>query len=177
MEKTVSSKKIFTGKVIQLRIDEVELSNGHHSVREIVEHPGATAVIAITDDKKCILVKQYRKPIERETYEIPAGKLEEGERPADCALRELKEETGYTCERLERLLTFYTSPGFSDEVMHLFLATGLHKGKAEPDGDELVDTFEIDLRTARKMVSSGEIVDAKTIIGIFTALERIERGS
>ena len=111
-EKTIKSEEVFSGKIISLHIEDVELPNGKHSKREIIKHPGAVAILPITDDNKIVMVEQFRKALERTIVEIPAGKLEKGEEPALCARRELEEETGYECESLEWLISFYTSPGF-----------------------------------------------------------------
>lgn len=126
-EKTVSSETLFKGRVISLQVDEVELPNGKTGKREIIKHPGAVAVIAITDEGKMIMVEQYRKAMERSLVEIPAGKLELGEEPLRSAERELEEETGYGSAEMKHLISFYTSPGFADELVHVFVATGLTK--------------------------------------------------
>ncbi|WP_059171025.1 NUDIX hydrolase [Bacillus sp. FJAT-27445] len=167
-EKTISSKEIFNGKIISLRVDDVELPNGKTSKREIVKHPGAVAVLAVTDENKIVLVEQYRKAMERTIVEIPAGKLEKGEDPAECARRELEEETGYECKELEWLISFYTSPGFADEIIHLYLAKGLSQkqGAAGLDEDEFVNVEEISLDEALKYVKEKKIYDAKTAYAI-----------
>lgn len=126
-EKTLSTKTLFEGRVIDLHYQEVLLPNGKTSTREIIKHPGAVAVIPITQDGKIIMVEQYRKALERSIIEIPAGKLEKGEDPAETARRELEEETGYVCNSLSHLISFYTSPGFADELVHLYVAEGLKK--------------------------------------------------
>lgn len=167
-EKTVSSEKIFTGRVISLQVDEVELPNGRTSKREIVKHPGAVAIIPITDENKIVMVEQFRKPLERTLIEIPAGKLEKGEEPKQTAIRELEEETGYECQSLEWLISFYTSPGFADEIVHLYVAKGLTKKKnaATLDEDEFVNIVEVTLEEAIDLVKSKKIYDAKTAYAI-----------
>ncbi|WP_409270540.1 NUDIX hydrolase [Neobacillus sp. SCS-31] len=167
-EKTIGSKEIFSGKIISLRVEEVELPNGKTSKREIVKHPGAVAVIAVTDEKKIVLVEQYRKAMERAMVEIPAGKLEKGEDPSECARRELEEETGYECREMEWLTSFYTSPGFADEIVHLYIAKGLSKkeGAAELDEDEFVNVEELTLDEALAYVKEKKIYDAKTAYAI-----------
>lgn len=167
-EKTLSTEKIFSGKVISLQIDEVELPNGKKAKRELIKHPGAVAIIALTDDKKLVLVEQYRKALEKIILEIPAGKLEKNEEPAECAIRELEEETGYACESLELLNSFYTSPGFADEIVHLFIAKGLKKKEnaAGLDEDEFVNLFELTLDEAKQAVIEKRIYDAKTIFAV-----------
>jgi ADP-ribose pyrophosphatase len=167
-EKTLNSEEIFTGKVISLHLQDVELPNGKHSKREIIKHPGAVAILAITDDKKIVMVEQFRKALERTIVEIPAGKLEKGEEPAFCARRELEEETGYECANLDLLTSFYTSPGFADEIVHVFLATGLRKkeNSAALDEDEFVNLEELTLQEALQYVGEQKIYDAKTIFAV-----------
>ncbi|WP_026564000.1 NUDIX hydrolase [Bacillus sp. UNC41MFS5] len=167
-EKTIQSEEIFSGKVISLHLQEVELPNGKQSKREIVKHPGAVAILALTDDKKVVMVEQYRKALERTIVEIPAGKLEKGEEPALCARRELEEETGYECKSLEWLTSFYTSPGFADELVHVYVATGLTKKEnaAALDEDEFVNLEELTLEEAVQYVKEQKIYDAKTIFAV-----------
>lgn len=167
-EKTIQSKPIFQGKVISLKVDDVTLPNGETSKREIVNHPGAVAVIAVTSENKLILVEQYRKALERSIIEIPAGKLEPGEMPELTARRELEEETGYGCNELTYLQTFATSPGFADEVIHLFVARGLYKIEdgAATDEDEFVELLEVTLEEAEQMVATQKIYDAKTAFAV-----------
>ena len=172
-EKTISSDRIYTGKVISLKVDTVEVDNKGYKKREIVEHPGAVAIVAITEDNKVVLVKQFRKPIEQVIWELPAGKLEIGESPKECAIRELKEETGYSAKNLKLLHKFFTSAGFSNQKIYIFLATGLTKGEPDFDDDEFIEKYEIDINEAQNMVIKNEIEDAKTSIGILLAKELI----
>ncbi|MBV7317902.1 MULTISPECIES: ADP-ribose pyrophosphatase [Bacillus] len=167
-EKTIAKEQIFSGKVIDLYVEDVELPNGKTSKREIVKHPGAVAVLAVTDEGKIIMVKQFRKPLERTIVEIPAGKLEKGEEPEYTALRELEEETGYTAKKLTKITAFYTSPGFADEIVHVFLAEELSvlEEKRELDEDEFVEVMEVALEDALKLVESREVYDAKTAYAI-----------
>ncbi|WP_066312628.1 NUDIX hydrolase [Bacillus sp. FJAT-29814] len=167
-EKTIKSEEIFSGKIVSLHLQEVELPNGKTSKREIIKHPGAVAIIAVTNENKIIMVEQYRKALERAIVEIPAGKLEKGEEPASCARRELEEETGYECESLELLTSFYTSPGFADEIVHVFLAKGLTKkeNSAALDEDEFVILEELTLEEALQYVKEQKIYDAKTIYAV-----------
>ena len=166
MEKTLESKRVYEGRIINLRLDSVSLENGNTAMREVVEHPGAVGIVALKENGDIVMVKQYRKAVEQVLLELPAGKLEQGEDPADCAARELTEETGYTAGDLRYLVSFYTSPGFSNEVMHMFLATDLKEGKNDPDDDEMVETVEISRDRAIDMILKGEIKDGKTIAGI-----------
>ncbi|THE15002.1 NUDIX hydrolase [Bacillus timonensis] len=167
-EKTISKEVLFEGKIIDLHIEEVELPNGHTSKRELIKHPGAVAVLAITDDRKLVMVQQYRKALEKVIVEIPAGKLEKGEAPEVTAKRELEEETGYGCETLMPLISFYTSPGFADELVHLFMAKGLKKieNPAGLDEDEFVDVLEVTLVEAVEFIKEKKIYDAKTAYAV-----------
>jgi len=166
-EKTINSQTIFSGRVIHLQVDEVELPNGNTSTREIVKHPGAVTVIAITEENKLVLVRQFRKPLEKTILELPAGKLETGEDPIECAFRELEEETGYKAESMEHWVSFYTSPGFADEYLHVYRARGLSKGNTHLDQDEFVELVELTLPECLERMRSGEICDAKTVAAIY----------
>lgn len=167
-EKTIQSQPIFKGKVISLKVDDVTLPNGETSKREIVNHPGAVAIIAITSEGKLVVVEQYRKALERSIIEIPAGKLEPGELPEVTAVRELEEETGYGCNELTYLQSFATSPGFADEIIHLFIARGLYKleNPAVMDEDEFVELMEITVEEGERMIAQQKIFDAKTAFAI-----------
>ncbi|MFC0523069.1 NUDIX domain-containing protein [Pontibacillus salicampi] len=170
-EKTIHTNHIFNGKMISLQVDEVSLPDGKTSKRELVKHPGAVAVIAITDEGKMVMVEQYRKPLERSLVEIPAGKLEPGEQPHTTAVRELEEETGYTAKRLERVTSFATSPGFADEVIHLYIAHQLSvvEEKLAGDDDEFVELLEVTLDEAERMQQEERIWDAKTAYAVLFA--------
>jgi len=174
-EKTMSSQSIYEGRIIRVKVDEVLLPNGNTAKREIVNHPGAVAVMPLTDEGKLIAVRQFRKPLERTIVEIPAGKLEPGEQPLACAIRELEEETGYTAQHMELLSSFYTSPGFADELVHVYVATGLTKGESRPDEDEFVDVLELTLEEAQELHRAGEIRDAKTVVALFAWENRVLR--
>lgn len=167
-EKTIKTEKIFTGKVISLQVEDVELPNGKTSKREIIKHPGAVAVLAVTEENKIVMVEQYRKALDKIIAEIPAGKLEEGEKPSVCAERELEEETGYGCTEMEWLISFYTSPGFADELVHLYIAKGLKKKEnaASPDEDEFVNLLEVTLEEAISLLEEQKVYDAKTAYAI-----------
>lgn len=165
-EKTIDSKKIYNGKVLRLRVDEVVLNNGHKTSREIVEHNGAVAIIPILDGEKMFLVKQFRKAIEQELIELPAGKIEKGEDPKESALRELEEEIGYKAGSIEKIFSIYTSPGFSNEIIHIYVAKNLIKTKTDRDEDELMDVIVLDFEEVKEMINKREIMDAKSIVGI-----------
>lgn len=167
-EKTVRRETLFEGKIISLHVDDVELPNGLPSKREIVTHPGAVAIIAITEDGKIVLVEQYRKALERAIIEIPAGKIDAGETLENCALRELEEETGYLAHKLEHVQSFATSPGFADEIIHVYLASNLEKLSAprEGDEDEFVRLHEVALEEALQWMKDGKIYDAKTAFAL-----------
>jgi len=163
-EKTIKKTKIFDGKIISLQVDDVRLPDGNTSKREIVKHPGAVAIIAVTEEEKILFVKQYRKPLERSLIEIPAGRIEEGEEPKITALRELEEETGYTAKDLKFVTSFYTSPGFANEIIHLYITEDIQR-LAEPvqgDDDEFIEIIELSLDEAHEYVQTGKIQDAKT---------------
>ncbi|NLY42961.1 MAG: NUDIX hydrolase [Clostridiaceae bacterium] len=168
-EKTIKSDKIYLGKIINLRVDTVLLPNGHTSTREIVEHPGGVGIIPVTDNKEVIMVRQFRKPVGEMCLEIPAGKLNFGEDPYECGVRELEEETGYKAKNITSLGHFYSTPGFTNEILYLYMATGLYKGQVKPDEDEFIETEVLPLEKLVQMVMQGEIKDAKSIIAILKA--------
>ncbi len=164
-EKTVSSKKVFEGRIIDVRVETVEFPDGKTAYRELVDHPGGVGVIALTDDGKILMVRQYRKPIEKDIWEIPAGKLDLGEDPKTCGIRELEEETGYMAKEIISLGYIYPSPGFANEVTHIFFAKGLAKGTTNLDEDEFLDVQEFTIEEVRNMILNNEINDAKTVVG------------
>ncbi|SCG83330.1 ADP-ribose pyrophosphatase [Proteiniborus sp. DW1] len=172
-EKTMKSEKIYEGKILSVRVDTVELPDKKYSKREIVEHPGAVAIVAITDEKEIVLVKQFRKATETVLLEIPAGKLEINEHPQDCAIRELKEETGLEAKKIEYILDYYSSPGFANEKVHIFIASELLSGEAELEEDEYIDVVKVNMDEALEMINNGTIKDGKTIIGIFMAYNKL----
>ncbi len=172
IEKTVSSKTIYKGKVLDLKVDTVRLPNGKTADREVVVHRGAVAVVAVTDNDEIILIKQFRYPTGKVLWEVPAGKIDAGEIPEDCAVRELAEETGFGARQWEHLSTFYTTPGFSDEIMYVYLARDLYIDERKMDDDEFIDMYRVPVKNAVEMVISGEISDAKSIAGILLAAAR-----
>ena len=165
-EKTVSSEKVFEGRIIKVKVDRVEMPDGSVATRELVEHPGGVGIVAITDKDEIILVEQYRKPLDKAIYEIPAGKRDPGEHHRTCGIRELEEETGLSAKVFDYMGFIYPSPGFTDEVTHVYLAKELTQGETHPDDDEFLDVKKVPFDTALKMVMDGEINDAKSVFGI-----------
>lgn len=165
-ETLLDSVPIFAGKIINLRLDSVQLPNGKKTTREVVEHPGAVAVVPVLSNQHIVLVKQYRHPVGEVTWEIPAGKLESKEAPEVCAERELEEETGYRAAEIKKITAFFTAPGFTDEIIHLYIAEGLEQTAQQTDSDEFIDVMTVPHVEALAMVQRGEIKDAKSIIGI-----------
>ena len=165
-EKTVESNLRFKGRVFTVLEDKIELPGGHHASRELIRHPGGVCVAALTAENELIFVRQFRYPYAKVLLELPAGKLERGEEPLHCAIRELREETGAAADTVESLGQIYPSPGYTDEILHLFLATGLHYGDAQPDEDEFLTCERIPLADAAEMTLRGEICDAKTAVAV-----------
>jgi ADP-ribose pyrophosphatase len=163
------SRRIFKGRVVTLDIDTVTLPNGATIELEMIHHPGAAAVVPMKEDGTVILIRQYRHAAGGYIYEIPAGKLHPGEDPKVCAARELQEEIGYRADSLELLTSVLTTPGFTDEVIHIFKGTGLTKGKQDLDHDEVIEIVELPLEKALAQIIDGTIRDAKTIVGLQTA--------
>lgn len=167
-EQTISSKPIYKGKVISLQVDTVTLPNGGTSTREIVRHPGGVSVLALLDGKM-LVVEQYRKPLGKSQIEIPAGKLDkDGEDPLAAAKRELEEETGYRSDHLTYICSYYTSPGFADEIMHMYFTDQLEKSEMKLDEDEFLVCEAITLEEAQRYIREGRISDAKTIMAVYT---------
>ncbi|SFA72594.1 ADP-ribose pyrophosphatase [Lentibacillus halodurans] len=175
-EKTIRTETIYDGKVVKLQVDDVTLPDGKTSKRELIKHAGAVGIIPITKDHKIVFVEQYRKPLEKSLVEIPAGKLEEGEDPLVTALRELEEETGYTASSPKFITSFYTSPGFADEIMYLYMAKDLEpiEHPAAGDDDEFIELIELTLDEAKQYVKDKKIHDAKTNYAILY-LQTLER--
>jgi ADP-ribose pyrophosphatase len=161
-ERVRERRQVFWGRVVGLHVDQVELPNGRQALREVVDHPGAVAVLPVTDQGRAVLVWQYRHAAGRPLLEVPAGKLDPQESPEACAQRELEEETGYRAGNLVRLGSFYPSPGFSGEVLHLFLATHLRPGTARPDEDELLRVVEATPQEVEALLRSGALADLKS---------------
>jgi len=170
----ISSRRVYSGRIISVDLDNVQFPNGSTGELEMVRHPGASAVVPFLDDLKSpdpqiILIRQYRYAANGFVYEIPAGRLDHDEDPRDCALRELREETGYSAKELIPLTTFYTTPGFTDERIHLFAATGLSEGTSQLESDEILQLFHVPISRAMEMISTGELIDGKSMVAIFFA--------
>ena len=165
-EKLLSSNRIYSGKVLKLDLDTVALPNGRTTELEILRHPGASAVVPLKEDGSVVLIRQLRHAAGGFIYEIPAGKLDPQEDPKDCAARELEEEVGYCAGSLELLTSIWTAPGFTDEVIHIYLGTHLEVGKQNLDQDEILEIVEWPLEEAMAKILDGTIRDAKTIIGL-----------
>lgn len=174
-EKFISTDYKFKGRIINLRVDDVELPDGHKSTREVVEHGGGVGIIAIDDEGRVAAVRQYRTPYKEIIYEIPAGKLESGEDPLVCGQRELREETGYSAKNWTFLGNVYPSPGYCAEIIRVFLATGLTAGEAQPDEGEFIEAEFIPLDKMVEMVMTDEIKDAKTQVAVLKAAILRER--
>lgn len=164
----------YTGKIVNVYLDNIALHDGSRSVREVVEHPGGVTVLPVDKDGMCYMVRQFRYPMQRMMLEAPAGKLEKGEDIAVCAERELSEETGFTADEMIYLGSFCTSPGYSTEVLHIYLALGLHAGDCHPDEGEFLNVEKIALDELFKMVMNNEIDDGKTVIAILKAKYLLE---
>ncbi len=173
-ETLVSSEMIFEGKIITVKRDTVRLPNGKEASREIVEHMGGVAIVALDDEENVYMVRQYRRPFDKVILEIPAGKLDHaGENHFDCGKRELKEETGLTAEQYDYLGSFMVSPGFCKELIHIYLARNLSGGDMNLDPDEFLQVEKIPLSELMDMIMNNQIEDAKTVIGILKANEII----
>ena len=167
----LSSRRIYSGKVLSLDLDQVRFPDGSKGELEMIRHSGASAIVPIFDagktDPEVLLIRQYRYAAEGYVYEIPAGRLDDGETPEECARRELREETGYSAGRVRPLTTINTTPGFTDERIHLFAGEGLTPGNDNREPDEFLELYPVPLSQALAMVRAGEIVDGKTIAGLF----------
>ena len=167
----LSSRRAYTGKVISMDVDEVRFPDDSVGTLEMIRHPGASAIVPFLsdpdgDDPQVLLIRQYRHAADGYLYEIPAGRLNPGEAPRACAERELREETGCSAQTMEQLFTMYTTPGFTDEKIHVFMATGLQSGESSHEADEFLDLHPMLLSRALSMVEAGEIQDAKTALAL-----------
>jgi len=167
----ITSQRLYTGRIVNLDLDTVRFPDGSTGQLEILRHPGASAVVPFLDDPadpdpRVLLIRQFRHAAEGFIWEVPAGRLDPGEAPEDCARRELEEETGMRARAIERLTTIYTTPGFTDERIHLFLARGLEPGEPRREKDEFMELHTLRWSAVLEMIRSGEIRDAKTLTGL-----------
>ena len=169
-EKLLSSKEIFRGRAVNLRIDTIEKKSGQVTTREIVEHKDCIAVVVVDGADNIVMVKQFRTPVNRVLLEIPAGGVEDGEDPEDCVRRELQEEIGYLPGKIERLGGFYAAPGYCSEYLHVFLATDLSESRLIAEDTDEIEVVRVPLPEVLKMIDSGEICDAKSIAGLLKYL-------
>ena len=165
----MESRRVYEGRVVNLRVDRVKLPDGRSAVREVVEHAAVVAIVALDSRGNVLLVRQYRLPVKQALLEIPAGGVDSGESAEEAAQRELQEETGQRAGRLERLGSFFASPGYCDEYMHLYLATELEPAALAADADESIEVVRLPLDEALQLIERGEICDAKTIVGLWAA--------
>jgi ADP-ribose pyrophosphatase len=171
-ERIVDSQPVYQGRIVQFRVDTVVLPDGSTTIREIIGTPGAVVIVPLTDDRQVRMVRQYRSAIGKFLLELPAGTLEPNESPEQAAPRELAEETGDRAIHWERLGGFYTVPGICNECIHLFLATGLTPGPTNQERDEFIEVVTLPLNETLAMMKTGEICDAKTIIGLLMVAAR-----
>jgi ADP-ribose pyrophosphatase len=165
-ETIIGSERPYDGKVVSLRVDTVRFDDGREAKREVVEHGGAVAIVAVDNDGRLLLVRQFRTPVGDDLLEVPAGGIDAGEEPEAAAQRELQEETGYRATRIRRLAGFWVAPGYCTEFIHVFVAEGLAESRLEADDDEAITVERLTLDESIAMISRGEIRDAKSIVGI-----------
>ena len=175
-EKQLKAEYIFKGKIFNVRVDEALMPNGKTAVREVVEHNGGVMIAPMDEDGNLYFVEQFRYPYFEVVTELPAGKLEKGEDPYAAGVRELKEETGATADKIISLGKLYPSPGYCGEIIHLYLATGLSFGEQNPDDDEFLEVKKIHISEAVEMVMNGELPDGKTQVGILKIARLLDEG-
>lgn len=175
IEEVIGTESIYNGRIVHLRVDTVRLPSGREAKREVVGHSGAICVVPMRDAETVLMIKQFRLPAGKILLEVPAGGLEEGENPDECAMRELQEETGFRAENLERMFTMYLAPGYSTELMHAYLATDLSADKLAQDEDENLELIPMKLDDAIAAIFRGEIEDSKTVASLFAAREILAR--
>lgn len=168
-------KNIYSGRVVNLNLETITLPNGAKIEMEVIHHPGAAAVVPMKDENTVLLIRQYRHAVGGYILEIPAGTLRPNESPRDCASRELEEEIGLRASTLEPVVTFFTTPGFTDEVIHIYKATGLAQGIQRLDRDEVLEVIDLPMERALSLIKDGTIRDGKTIVGLL-AISLSDRG-
>lgn len=175
--KLLQREKKYHGKIVDLTVDHLQYPSGTKTIREIIEHPGGAVVVALFENNDILLIKQYRHPFAKEVIELPAGKLDTGEDPLHCAQRELQEETGYASSEWNKLTAMYTTPGFCNEVLHIFEAKNIHpseKGQALEEGEASIQLLRVPIAEAVAMIERQEIVDGKTIVGIMMSAGKLQ---
>jgi len=171
----VKSDVVYSGKVFNIKVDQIEYNTGNKAVREVAEQPGGAVVVPVTKEGKIVMVTQHRFPVDKVLLELPAGKLSKGEDPFVCAVRELEEETGYKSDNVKELGSIYTTPGYSTEKLWIYLAKDLKSGNHNREEGEFgMEVFELSLNEVEEKIHNGEIVDGKTICGIFLAKKFIK---
>jgi ADP-ribose pyrophosphatase len=168
----LTTRRVYDGKVLSLDVDDVEEPGGVRAVREVVRHRGSVAALAVHEDGRVVLVRQYRYPVDAEVWELPAGRLDAGESAAEGARRELEEEAGLRAGKIEALAVFYTTPGFCDETMHLFRASELEAVPPRPEADERIEILTCSLDEARAMIDRGDVREGKTLVALLLESER-----
>jgi ADP-ribose pyrophosphatase len=177
-EQLLNSEYVYRGRVITLRVDTIKMESGHERPREVIEHPGAVALVPVTESGDLLLIRQYRYAAERWLMEVPAGTLDPDEDALTCADRELQEETGFRAAQIERIGGFYVAPSYAQEYIHVYLATGLTESRLDPDDDEDIEVVPTSLNEALAMIERGEIEDAKTVSAVLMyALKASRTGS
>jgi ADP-ribose pyrophosphatase len=173
-ETVLASERVYEGRILNLRVDQIRTPTGIEALREIVENGSAVAMVALDEQQRVVLVRQYRHAVRRLVIEVPAGKLDGDEDPLDGAQRELREETGYRAGRFVRLGSFYPAPAWSTESVYLYLATDLIPDPAQLDADEAIELLKVPLAEAIEMIRSGEIIDGKTMAALLLAQQRLK---
>ena len=173
-ETVLASERVYEGRILNLRVDQIRTPNGVEALREIVENGSAVAIVALDDQQRVVLIKQYRHAIRGQVIEIPAGKLDGDEEPLEGAQRELREETGFQAGHFERLGSFYPAPAWSTEFVNLYLATQLNPGPTHLEADEAIEMWQVALDDAVKMIQSGTIVDGKTVAALLLAQQYLQ---
>lgn len=170
MEETLSSKVVYSGRAVRLRVDDIKLPDGRQTSREVVEHGDCVAVIPLDADGNVLLVRQFRKPVEKDLLEIPAGCIDPGEEPVATVRREMREETGYLPRKIEKLGGFYASPGYCTEYLHLYLANDLVPDRLQAEDTDSIELVRVPLSRIAGLIASGDICDAKSIAGLLLYL-------